>query len=175
IEHLLFSPTFMLGEIHRVLKRGGKVILSCPNAVRVDVLRKVLANKNPVWGYVRNAEQSGLEEADWATRHGIYGRHNREYTLRELKDLVSGCGFKIINAECVTFQMPGVGMKFSKPLLFFRTLVYRLMKSATFLPIRFFQEKKDSVFLVAEKDRDEPVAYYPQSLYDEWQVHAVDI
>ena len=168
IEHLLFSPTFMLNEIHRVLRKGGKVIISCPNAVRVDLLRKILANKNPVWGYVRN--QSRLNGADWATRHGVYGRHNREYTLGELEDLVAGCGFKVIKAECVTFDLPKLRMK-----SFFRTLIYRLMKSATFLPIGFFQAKKDTVFLVAEKDRDEPVAYYPQSLYDEWQVQAIDI
>lgn len=170
IEHLLFSPTFMLNEIHRVLKRGGKVIISCPNIARIDVLRKILANKNPIWGYVRSATPPNRAMADWPTRHGVYGRHNRELALAELEDLVRGCGFKILRAECVTFQLPKVQINPLKPGLFFRTLVYRLMKSATFLPLRFLQAKKDTVFIVAEKDRDEAVAYYPQSLYGEWQV-----
>jgi hypothetical protein len=48
------------------------------------------------------------------------------------------------------------------------------MKSATYLPIKFLQRKKDTVFVVAEKVREEAVAYYPQSLYDAWQVQVSD-
>lgn len=170
IEHLLFSPTFMLNEIHRVLKRGGKLIISCPNVARIDVLRKILANKNPAWGYVRVVGESSRQGSDWPGAHGVYGRHNRECTLNEVTDLARGCGFKIIKSDCVTFLLPKVRVKPFRPLLFFQTLIYRSMKSATFLPIRFLQMKKDFVFVVAEKDGDMPVEYYPSSLYNVWQV-----
>jgi len=171
IEHLLFSPTFMLNEIHRVLKKGGKLIITCPNVARIDVLRKVLANKNPIWGYVRVGDsKSSQRKQDWPGSHGVYGRHNREYTLSEVTDLARGCGFKIIKSDCVTFFLPKIRLNPLRPLLFVQTLVYRSMKSATFLPIKFLQMKKDFVFVIAEKVGDIPVEYYPSSLYDVWQV-----
>jgi SAM-dependent methyltransferase len=170
IEHLLFSPTFMLNEIHRVLKRGGKLIISCPNVARIDVLRKILANKNPVWGYVRVVGESSRQGSDWPGAHGVYGRHNRECTLDEVTDLARGCGFKIIESKCVTFLLPKVRVSLRQPLLLFQTLFYRLMKSATFLPIKFLQNKKDFVFLVGQKEDDEFIEYYPPHLYDVWQV-----
>jgi SAM-dependent methyltransferase len=170
IEHLLFSPTFMLNEIHRVLKKGGKLILSCPNVARIDVLRAVLANKNPVWGYVRVVGDSSRMGLDWPGAHGVYGRHNREATLSEVTDLARGCGFRIVESKCVTFLLPKVCVSLRRPLVFFQTLTYRLMKSVTFLPIKFLRLKKDFVFLVGEKDVDEYVEYYPAALYDVWQV-----
>jgi SAM-dependent methyltransferase len=170
IEHLLFSPTFMLNEIHRVLKKGGKLIMTCPNVARIDVLRKVLTNKNPIWGYVKVVDKSGRRNSDWPGSHGVYGRHNREYTLAEATDLARGCGFKILESECLTFHLPKVQASLGHPLLFLQTLIYRSMKSATFLPLKFLQLKKDFVFIAAEKDRDTPVEYYPPSLYDVWQV-----
>ena len=170
IEHLLFSPTFMLNEIHRVLKKGGKLIMTCPNVARIDVLRRIFANKNPTWGYVRVVGSSDQRQPDWPGSHGVYGRHNHEYTLPEATDLVRGCGFKILESECVTFCLPKVELSLSNPRLFLQTLIYRSMKSATFLPLRFLQMKKDFVFIVAEKDSDQPVEYYPANLYDVWQV-----
>ncbi len=88
IEHLTFCPTLTLCEIHRVLKPGGMLILSTPNLLRYfynyEGIKRLLRGANiydPYSGY------------------GPYGRHNREFTAMELKDLLEGCGFRVENVE----------------------------------------------------------------------------
>lgn len=86
IEHLTYDPTHALGEIHRVLKEDGYLVISTPNALRWDYLLKMLRGKNyypPFSGY------------------GTTARHNREFSIDELKDLVGGCGFEILTIESV--------------------------------------------------------------------------
>jgi glycosyltransferase involved in cell wall biosynthesis/SAM-dependent methyltransferase len=80
IEHLLSDPAHALIEIRRVLKAGGVLVLTTPNVVRLDNLRKVIAGENvydPYSGY------------------GAYGRHNREYTQEELYSLLTANGFVV--------------------------------------------------------------------------------
>jgi glycosyltransferase involved in cell wall biosynthesis/SAM-dependent methyltransferase len=80
IEHLLSDPAHALTEIRRVLKPDGVLVLTTPNVVRLDNLRKVIAGENfydPYSGY------------------GAYGRHNREYTQEELYNLLTANGFTV--------------------------------------------------------------------------------
>ncbi|MDQ4097684.1 MAG: class I SAM-dependent methyltransferase, partial [Actinomycetota bacterium] len=81
IEHLPNDPVHMLAEIHRVLAPPhGTLLLSTPNATRLGNLLRVLRGENPY------EELSG---------HGTYGRHNREYTVEELRMLLEGCGYHV--------------------------------------------------------------------------------
>ncbi|HEX2064796.1 MAG TPA: methyltransferase domain-containing protein [Acidimicrobiales bacterium] len=81
IEHLPNDPVHMLAEIHRVLAQpDGTLLLSTPNATRLGNLLRVLRGENPY------EELSG---------HGTYGRHNREYTVDELRMLLEGCGYHV--------------------------------------------------------------------------------
>jgi len=80
LEHLLMDPLFALREIQRVLKIGGILILTTPNPARLENIARLLAGENvydPYSGY------------------GPYGRHQREYTLQELKLLLTHAGFEV--------------------------------------------------------------------------------
>ncbi len=82
IEHLTENPVHTLAEIHRVLKPGGALVLSTPNASRADSIANFLAGRNIYDPYHLGAPLKG-------------SRHSREYTFAELKDLLEGCGYSI--------------------------------------------------------------------------------
>lgn len=86
IEHLTENPVHTLSEIHRVLKPGGSLVLSTPNASRADSIVNLLMGRNIYDPYHLGAPLKG-------------SRHSREYTLPELRELLEGCGFKIARAR----------------------------------------------------------------------------
>src|SRR6185369_4742808 len=70
----------VLDQIKRVLKPRGRLILTTPNANRLENVARMIAGANiydPYSGY------------------GPYGRHNREYNRHELSLLLDHCGFEI--------------------------------------------------------------------------------
>lgn len=80
LEHLPYDPTHALAESHRVLKDDGWLVLTTPNAARLDNLARMIEGRNvyePLSGY------------------GVYGRHNREYTVGELRDLLADLGYAV--------------------------------------------------------------------------------
>lgn len=86
IEHLFYGVPHALNEINRVLKKDGFLILTTPNLASISNRIKLLLGKSINW------ELSG--EKPFFQRD-IYKRHNREYTLEELRYLLKKSGFKI--------------------------------------------------------------------------------
>lgn len=80
IEHLTNDPMQALMEIRRVLKPGGRVILTTPNAVSARNVLRIITGKTV---------------HDRYSAYGPYGRHNREYTPAELVQLLGSFGFSV--------------------------------------------------------------------------------
>jgi len=126
LEHLLINPSHMLYEIHRVLKPGGYLLLTTPNVLR--------------WGNVSSLLK-GRNINDCYHGNGIYGRHNREYSPREVAQLLEGNGFSIDLIETRSVYGPELLNKI--PLL---------------------GNRRDNIFALA-RSVDGPRAAFPHNLY----------
>lgn len=87
LEHLPFDPAWALVNIARRLRPGGQLILTTPNPARFDNIVRLIERRetfsDPISGF------------------GIHGRHNREYSASELRDLLQGTGFRILDATSI--------------------------------------------------------------------------
>ncbi|MBZ5728634.1 MAG: methyltransferase domain-containing protein [Acidobacteriia bacterium] len=95
IEHLFADPMHLMGEVNRILKPGGHLVLTTPNAASLRALSSILQGYHPGFfpAYIRPAE-SGVVEA----------RHNREYTPREIRKLLEDAGFEVTHLETGEFR-----------------------------------------------------------------------
>jgi SAM-dependent methyltransferase len=87
LEHLIEDPARSLEHIHRVLKPMGELLLTTPNPARLINLWRLFRQGTIYDGF------SG---------YGIYGRHNREYSRRELIELFEGTGYCV--TRCTTVE-----------------------------------------------------------------------
>ncbi len=95
VEHLPADPMHMMGEIHRILKPGGALVFTTPNIASLRAAAGVLQGFHPMLfpAYVR-PNGNGETEA----------RHNREYTPREVRDLLENSGFEVAVLETGAFR-----------------------------------------------------------------------
>jgi hypothetical protein len=79
IEHLFEDPMHLMSEINRILKPGGHVVLTTPNIASFRGISAILQGFHPglFHAYIKPNESG---EAD--------PRHNREYTPREIHQLL---------------------------------------------------------------------------------------
>lgn len=86
IEHLFADPMYLMSEANRILKEGGHLVLTTPNIVSLRALAGVLQGYQPGLfpAYIRPREDGQVD-----------ARHNREYTPREISDLLVNSGFEV--------------------------------------------------------------------------------
>lgn len=142
IEHLTENPVHTLAEIHRVLKPGGALVLSTPNASRADSIANFLAGRNIYDPYHLGAPLKG-------------SRHSREYTFSELKELLEGCGYSIDRMADIDIYPPE-----SRNRRAFRWLLKNVMAKFTKGHYRYH------LFVRARKT-DRPFRWnFPERLFD---------
>ena len=81
LEHVVVDPLKIFPKLHDILKPGGQLIITTPNAVRLINFAHMLAGKNFFDRY--------------HPQNGVYGRHNREFSLSEVVRLLEDEGFAI--------------------------------------------------------------------------------
>jgi len=141
LEHLLFSPTHLLCEVHRVLRVGGLLIFTVPNSLSLKYLASQLLNRPTRHQY---------------TGYGCYGGHRREYSRREIQDLLHGCGFRVERAFTKNFRVPVHGSR--------KALLVSLLAWISNLPLPYLANKREHLVAVARATGD-VTPYYPSWLY----------
>ena len=87
LEHLPYDPAWALHNIARRLRPGGHLILTTPNPARFENIVRLVERRETF--------------SDPISGHGIHGRHNREYSADELRDLLAGSGFRVMEAKTI--------------------------------------------------------------------------
>ncbi len=95
IEHLFEDPMHLMSEINRILKCGGHVVLTTPNIASFRGISAILQGFHPglFHAYIK---PNATGEAD--------PRHNREYTPREIHQLLENSGFEVTLLDTGDFR-----------------------------------------------------------------------
>jgi 2-polyprenyl-3-methyl-5-hydroxy-6-metoxy-1,4-benzoquinol methylase len=88
MEHLGVNPIHALKEANRVLKKDGVMVLTTPNILRLQNLKSIILTGRQL------ETLKSLSQIEW---FGYIG-HIREYTQKELVDILQYCNFRIINS-----------------------------------------------------------------------------
>jgi SAM-dependent methyltransferase len=133
IEHLTINPAVYLSEVKRVMKKGGLLILTTPNAAHLKNRAKAVMGKSPSFP---------LEQLinTYAEDDSIYHRHNREFTMEELKEIVQRSMLYVKRYRYESFYTPfREGKKFD------------VIKTIGYAITQLIPQTKDSLLVVATK------------------------
>ncbi len=94
LEHLMFDPVWAIAQLNRILRIGGYLLLTTPNAASLLRLRSLFANET----------SAGFVEYKPMNPHL---RHYREYSAKEVKMLLNAVGFEVVELTTGTHRFPG--------------------------------------------------------------------
>jgi glycosyltransferase involved in cell wall biosynthesis/SAM-dependent methyltransferase len=95
IEHLYADPMHLMAEVHRILRPGGRLVLTTPNIAALRGVAAMLEGYHPGFFHAYLRPTEGEEPA---------ARHNREYTPREIHQLLENSGFEVTLLETGPFR-----------------------------------------------------------------------
>ena len=144
-EHFALDPMHALVESNRVLKTGGLLVFSTPNAAAFDNLCRIMRGGGP---YV------GLEFSGFSTN-----RHNRLYDCHELRELLRIAGFEIEICTSRTYQQNWLPAK----IRVFR-MIWKILDSWMQRRVGRQIERGDYLIIRARKVGT-PGERYPRLLY----------
>lgn len=94
LEHFDFHPLPFFRELKRVLKPGGKIIITTPNLCRLNNCLSLIFDQSINWDIKENYHENV---------------HRREFTRAEIAWLLKESGLKMKSCEFVNFKYPGLG------------------------------------------------------------------
>ncbi len=99
LEHLYFDPMHMMGEINRILKPGGHLVLTTPNITSYRAVDATLNGVHPGFYsvYIKPDAQGNIDP-----------RHNREYAPPDIHHMFERAGFDVVRFETEWYSVPGV-------------------------------------------------------------------
>ncbi|MEI9813201.1 MAG: glycosyltransferase [Acidobacteriota bacterium] len=94
VEHLPTDPMHMMGEINRILRPGGHLVMTTPNVASLRAVAGILQGFHPMLfpAYIRPNPGGDPDP-----------RHAREYTPHELQMLFHDSGFEVTHIETGAF------------------------------------------------------------------------
>ncbi|MFQ5355205.1 MAG: class I SAM-dependent methyltransferase [Mariprofundaceae bacterium] len=96
IEHFTYSPLQPMKEIIRIVKPGGLVLIDAPNISSFHNFSKLIRGKTLHWSLKKHYLEQSPEMVN-----GIpyYDRHNREYSMQDMRELADHFGLKLELAQ----------------------------------------------------------------------------
>jgi SAM-dependent methyltransferase len=108
LEHLRHDPMRMMGEIYRILRDGGILVLTTPNIVSLRALNAIVQGNHP--GFYNRYPDPHADFAEGS-------KHEREYTPVEISRLLEAAGFIVEHIETESYGGRPTGTELAERVL----------------------------------------------------------
>jgi 2-polyprenyl-3-methyl-5-hydroxy-6-metoxy-1,4-benzoquinol methylase len=135
LEHFTYSPLEPLARIRKALKDRGILVLTTPNARRLVTILGLLAGSN-IYPDLNTYYQDPI----FYRRKAFFYRHNRLYTMKELRQLIARAGFTVLSSGFIT---EGTYIRDSPKKVLIRSLISPLLSA--------FPQLRDFLWVVAQR------------------------